>query len=219
MKLPWRTRTEIVAPEPENPPAALPPPVEVHRSPGFEAVLSELPRGGANRVLDLGPVVPENIEFYSGYATGVQVVDAYRDATDAASAVRILDDLAGRYEGSFHLVLLWDILNYLTAAQAGGVVEAISRLCGPEARCMAMVTTSDTMPACPRKYRVVDASHLSYESATSEVLGAPQMTPVAVERVLRGFSIEHAFVLRNGIREYVAIRDAERTETLKRLNV
>ena len=33
------------------------------------------------------------------------------------------------------------------------------------------------------------------------------MTPAAVEEILQGFSIEHAFVLRNGVREYVAIRD------------
>jgi hypothetical protein len=211
MKLPWRTRTQIVAPEPEGTPEA-PPRAEIHRSPGFEAILSELTRRDAIRVLDFGPAVPENIEFYSGFATRVQVIDGFRDTPDAASAVGILKDLARRHTGSFHLVLLWDSLNYLASARAGEVVAAIVPLCRPEARCMAMVATSDTMPASPRRYRVVDASHLSYEESTTEVLGAPQMPPAVVERVLAGFSIEHAFVLRNGIREYVAVRNAAGTK-------
>ncbi len=208
MKLPWRTRTQTVASEPESAPEAQPPRAEIHRSPGLEAVLSDLTRGDAIRVLDLGPAVPENVEFYSAFATRVQVIDAFRDASDAAPAIRILGALAAQHRETFHLVLLWDLLNYVSSAQAADLVEAVVPLCHPEARCLAMVVTSDTMPASPRRYRVVDTSHLSYEESTVEVLGAPQMTPAALERVLRGFSIEHAFVLRNGIREYVATRDA-----------
>jgi hypothetical protein len=212
MKLPWQTRTQTVAPEPESTPEAQPPRAEIYHSPGFEAVLSEFTQGNAIRVLDFGPAVPENIEFFSGFATRVQVIDAFRDGSDPAPAIRILNDLVSRHRGSFHLVLLWDALNYLAAAQAADVAAAVVPLCRPGARCMAMVATSDTMPASPRRYRVVDTSHLSYEGSTSEELGAPQMTPAAVERVLRGFSIEHAFVLRNGVREYVATRDAARTK-------
>ena len=77
-----------------------------------------------------------------------------------------------------------------------------------------MVVASDTMPASPSRYRIVDDCHLTYERSTTEVLGAPQMTPAAVQDLLRGFSIEHAFVLRNGVREYVAKRDAEAAGSL-----
>jgi len=212
MKLPWRTRIKTAVPEPERTPEELPPRAEIHRSPGFEAALADLIRADGIHVLDLGPAVPENIEFYSGFATRVQIIDAFRDVSDPVPAIRILNDLVGRYRGSFHLVLLWDSLNYLAPAQATEVVAAIVPLCRPEARCMAMVATSDTMPASPRRYRVVDANHLSYDGSTSEMLGAPQMTPAVVERVLGGFSIEHAFVLRNGIREYVATRGAAGTK-------
>ena len=177
-------------------------------SPGLEAVLANIPRTGAIRVLDLGPAVPENVEFFSGVATRIQLVDAFREALDGDAAIRILRTLDSEFEEAFHLVLLWDCLNYLSPNQGAHLVETIAGLCRPDARCLAMVFDSDTMPASPQKFRVVDERHLTYESSTTEVLGAPQMTPAAVERVLSGFSIEHSFVLRNGVREYVAIRDS-----------
>ena len=40
-------------------------------------------------------------------------------------------------------------------------------------------------------------------------MGITQLTPASLGRILSGFSIEHAFVLRNGLREFVAVRDAE----------
>ncbi len=207
MKLPWTNRARISEPELEtSQPEALPR-SEVHRSPGLEAVLKGLARGGAVQILDLGPAISDNVDFFAAFAARIQIVDALRESDAACPASAVLSGLGPGSEGGFHLVLLWDCLNYLSPAEGAALVESVLPLCRPDARCLAMVATSDTMPAAPTRYRIVDESHLTYERSTTEMMGAPQMTPAAVQALLGGFSIEHAFVLRNGVREYVAIRD------------
>ena len=119
----------------------------------------------------------------------------------------MVQNLFPEHRGTMDLVLLWDYLNYLTPDQGAALIEAVAPLCRPEAGCLAMVYTSETMSASPVRYRVADRSHLTAERLSTEESGSPQMTPVVVERVLSGFTIEHAFVLRNGVREYVAVRD------------
>lgn len=216
MKLPWKTRTRTSASDPAEHPVEDSPRSEVHRSPGLEAALAGLSRQGAIRILDLGPAVSENVDFFLKFAARIQIVDALGDSFDHGPATGVLRKLAPESEGAFHLVLLWDCLNYLSPADGAALVESVVPLCHPDACCLAMVVASDTMPVSPTRFRIVDESHLTYEQSTTERMGAPQMTPAAVQELLVGFSIEHAFVLRNGVREYVAIRDAAGTETLKR---
>jgi hypothetical protein len=212
MKLPWKTRTQTSVPGPEDHPSEVFPRFEIHRSPGLEAALAGLSRQGAIRILDLGPAIVENVDFFSNFAARIQIVDALRDSVDPEPAIAVLRRLASESEAGFHLVLLWDCLNYLSPAQGAALVSSVMPLCCPDARCLAMAVTSDTMPASPTRYRIVDDRHLNYERSTTDVMGAPQMTPVVMEELLVGFSIEHAFVLRNGIREFVAIRDAAGAE-------
>jgi len=212
MKMPWNSRVQTSAAAPESPPEEREPLSETHSSPGLETIVKGFPRGDGIRVLDLGPAVPENIAFLAGFADKVEVVDALRESLDVRQAVRILQTLVPEHQGTIHLVLLWDFLNYLSPVEGAALVAAIAPLCRPEARCFAMVFTSETMPASPLKYRVADQRHLTYERSSTEVVGSPKMAPVAVERILSGFIIEHAFVLRNGVREYVAMRDAAGTK-------
>ncbi len=213
MKLPWTNRARIPAPDLETSRSEVLPLSQTHRSPGLEAVLEGLARGGAIRILDLGPAISENVDFYAAFATRIQIVDALRESHGAGPATAVVRELAQASDGGFHLVLLWDCLNYLSLAEGAALVQSVVPLCRPDARCLAMVVASDTMPASPTRFRIVDESHLTYERSTTEVVGAPQMTPAAVQERLAGFSIEHAFVLRNGVREYVAILDAEGMKT------
>lgn len=207
MKLPWKTRSGKPKPETARQPEDQGPRIEVHPSPALKVILTELPRDEKIRILDFGPAVAENVSFLAQYAVRIQVVDALRESLDSDLAVRVLDGLVSDHSGIFDLVLLWDHLDYMPPAQGAEIVEAALPLCRPDARCMVQTRTTATMSARPLTYRVRDEKHLVYEWLSREETGAPQMTPAAVEEVLKGFSIEHAFVLRNGVREYVATRN------------
>jgi hypothetical protein len=212
MRIPWRSRVETVSIE-EPPPDPPGPRFEDYSSPGLEEALRGVPDGDTCKVLDLGPAVSDNVEFVSTFASYLQIVDVIsRDpAADVAEGGGVgrlssLRDLAEEHRRSFHLVLAWDVLNYLSTEQAERMIASVADLCHPGARLHAIVFSTDTMAAVPNRYRILDSSRLEYEPGTTDLRGVPSLPPSAVEKLLKGFRIEHSFVLQHGVHEYVAAR-------------
>jgi hypothetical protein len=212
MKMPWRSRVETASPEviPPEPPG---PVIDIYSSPGLEEALRGVPDDGSCRVLDLGPSVADNVEFVSSFASYLQIVDAI-DRDPSASGLegggfgRLsgLQSLFEKHRRSFGLVLMWDVLNYLSIDRAERLLQSVAELCLPGARLHTIVFATDTMAAVPNRYRILYNARLAYESATTELRGAPDLPPAAVQKLLRGFRVEHSFVLQHGVHEYVATR-------------
>jgi len=212
MKLPWRSRVETatieeVLPEPPRPS------FETYTSPGLEEALRGVPDDGSCKVLDLGPSVADNVEFVSSFASYLQIVDAIdrspaTEDTEGAGFGRLstLQGLFGEHRRSFNLVLVWDVLNYLSTDQAERLIQAVAELCLPNARLHVIIFATDTMAAVPNRYRIVDRARLTYEPGTTELRGVPNLPPAAVGKLLKGFRVEHSFVLQHGVHEYVAAR-------------
>ncbi len=209
MKFPWRSRNELEpvfhqeeAPEPE-------PEIQCHRSPGLLGALESLRPDRTSSVLDLGPAVSDNVAFLAERTSRLQIVDALRpgESGDPVSAtLRALEKLEGDRGRAFDLVLAWDLFDYLPKDRTAALVDLLSRLSRPNARLHLIVSGTDTMPVHPARYRIVDAGNLSYEQTTAEKIGSPKQTPALVEKTLDGFHIEHSFVLRHGVHEFVAAR-------------
>ena len=186
----------------------------MHSSPGLKAALETLPSDGSGWVLDLGSAVAGNLEFFSSLVSRVQVADllGFQFRAERASVVDVdgssalLQALEPEYARAFHLVLVWDLLNYLSPERGRTMIEQLTRLCRPDGWIFASVVTSETMPARPSRFRIVGHETLAYETTSDELQGGPQLTPAAVERLIDGFQIEHSFVLRHGYWEYLAVR-------------
>jgi hypothetical protein len=118
----------------------------------------------------------------------------------------VLQSLFDEHRRSFSLVLMWDVINYLSVDQAERLLQSVAELCLPSARLHAIVFATDTMAAVPNRYRIIDSARLAYEPATTELRGAPDLPPAAVQKLLQGFRVEHSFVLQHGVHEYVASR-------------
>ena len=213
MRLPWRTRQQESAVL-DVVREFRPPPIETHSSPGLKEALAGVPSDGSCRVLDLGPAVAGNLDFVSTFSSRIQIADlrvggdpnAAAQASDFERGMQVLRDLVTLSGGTFHLVLAWDLLAYLSSRQADDLIGVLAELCSPEARLYAIVPTTEMMPAVPNRYRIVDEENLVYEPVTTDLRGAPKLPPNSVDRLLEGFEIEHAFVLRHGVQEYVATR-------------
>ena len=212
MKLPWSSGVEtasikVAAPEPPGPR------IETYSSPGLQEAIARVPDDGTCKVLDLGPAVADNVEFVSLFSSFLQIVDvidrspsAYDAGGDGVSRLSSLQTLFKKHRRSFNLVLAWDVINYLSADQAERLIQAVAELCLPDARLHAIVFATDTMAAVPNCYRIVDSARLAYEPNSTELRGVPNLPPAAVEKLLKGFRIEHSFVLQHGVHEYVAAR-------------
>ena len=212
MKLPWRSRVETATPE-EISPETPDPVIDIYSSPGLEEALRGLPDDEGCKVLDLGPSVADNVEFVSSFATYLQIIDAIdRDPLvsdlDGGGFGRLsaLQPLVDQHRRSFSLVLMWDVLNYLSSDQSERLLQSVAELCLPGARLHAIIFATNTMAAMPNRYRIIDSSRLAYEAATNELRGAPNLAPAAVQKLLQGFRVEHSFLLQHGVREYVASR-------------
>ena len=212
MKLPWRSRVETASPDviPPEPPG---PVIDIYNSPGLEEALRGVPDDGSCKVLDLGPSVADNVEFVSSFASYLHIIDAI-DRDPSASGLEgggfgrlsALQSLFDQHRRSFSLVLMWDVLNYLSIDQAERLLQSVAELCLPGARLHAIVFATNTMAAIPNRYRIIDNARIAYEKATTEQLGAPDLPPAAVGKLLQGFRVEHSFVLQHGVHEYVATR-------------
>ena len=212
MKLPWRSSVENASPEVIQPEPPIPV-VDIYSSPGLEEALVGVPDDGSCRVLDLGPSVADNVEFVSSFASYLQIVDAIDRGPPVSDLggggldrLSTLQTLIDRHRRSFNLVLMWDVLNYLSIDQSGRMVRSVADLCLPGARLHAIVFATDTMRAIPNRYRIINNARLAYEPSTTELRGAPDLPPAAVQKLLVGFRVEHSFVLQHGVREYVATR-------------
>ena len=212
MRLPWRSRVET-EPVREVPPEPPRPTTEIYASPGLEEADRTVPGDGTCKVLNLGPSVAANVDFVSKFATYLQIVDAI-DRGPAASErdpggtdrLSSLSTLIESHRRSFNLVLAWDVINYLSVDQAERLVASLAELCLPNARFHAIFFATDTMPAIPNRYRIINDARLAYEAVTTEVRGAPELPPATVAKLLKRFQVEHSFVLQHGVHEYVARR-------------
>ena len=217
MRLPWRRSRIELTEDPEEKEKDIPKPSTLsYRSPGLHAVLAALPSDGLCRVLDLGPAVSDNVEFISSIAELIQIVDIFggeipESGTQIAAVeggLAALRTLCRSKGESFHVVFTWDLFDYLPETMSAEILKALSRLCRPAALLHTIVHATDTMPDMPNRYRILGDDRLAYEPATSDRRGAPNLPPASVARLLNGFHIEHSFVLRHGVREYVAAREA-----------
>lgn len=178
---------------------------EAHAAPGLDLLLTEMPRDRSWRVLDLGPAIADNVAALGPCVAQLYVVDLFRESTGAVPA-SALDALLSGPEGAFDLVLAWDALCYLSPEPAARFVAHLAGLCRRGGRLHALVFAADAMPASPGRYRMLEGGRLRYEPISGDSVGAPQLKPAEVEKLLSGFQVDHAFLLSHGVREYVATR-------------
>ena len=183
-----------------------------HDSPALNEILAGLDPEKPVRVLDLGSALQTNLNFYAAIANGVRIVPLLRNDGLAglqnlepeAFAAR-LDLLLPKDEDSFGLVLMWDLLNYLVEDQPSLLARHLTAVSESGARIHAMTITTPTMPSEPSRYELLEAGRLTYRPTTSRRTNAPDPPPAQIERWLRPFRIERSFLLRHGIREFIAV--------------
>lgn len=214
----WFKKRHDPHPEPEAPPAG--PREEVHTSPALEALVARLERSAPPSILDLGPAVGANVEFFSRFAGRLSIADFHGSlVADETLAVRfhehpaaVLPELLSppREGGRGHdVVLAWDLFNYLTREQMQAVGAHLGRLTRPGAHLLALVATAPEIPAEPRIYRIEEGASLSYTETGSRPRKSPRWVPAELGRSLADFTVDRSYLLRHGVQEYLMLRKGE----------
>lgn len=189
----------------------------VHDSPALAEFFATLDPDRPIRVLDLGPALRTNLEFYSSFASGVRIAHLLRgddlegfrhlDPGPSDLFLSIMERLAPGDEEPFGLILVWDLLNYLVGEQPTVLTHHLAAVAERGARIHAMTITAETMPAEPSCYEFMAPGCLNYRPITRRRTNAPDPPAAQVERWLDPFRITRSFVLRHGVREYLGVFD------------
>jgi len=205
---------------------------EVHTSPALRALVHRLRRSAPPAILDLGPAVGVNVEFFSAFSSRLTIADLHGSlAADERLAVRFseqpepaLSELLSPGEPSpgdsgdssprpgrrYDVVLVWDLFNYLTREQMEALGQHLGRLTRPGAHLLTLVATAPQIPAEPIVYKIDDEDHLRYTIRSSRPRKSPRWAPADLGRSLAGFTVDRSYLLRHGVQEYLMLRKEQR---------
>jgi hypothetical protein len=190
------------------------PPVEQgHRSPGFSLISDYLRAEQKHNVLDLGPALSANIEFFSSLQCKVYVehlstllrklntAPADEEGTDPSEALGELLSFAG--DTRFDVVLAWDLFNYLEPPALDALIARLVRFCNRGTLLFALVCIGKHMPDAPMGITIAAQDRLFYEVASTNTRRCPQYSSPVLLKKLQGFSVVRSYLLQNNIQEYV----------------
>lgn len=178
----------------------------------LKALIEQIGDDSVQGVLDLGPAVGTNVDFFSNRSRNFYVADLLRelekkrlDASDSDIAWDSVfaELLPYEEETRFDVILAWDVLNYLQKYQIEGLARAIQPFCRPGATLYAQIATRKSMPAQPRRYHILSNDRLLYQTPSQAIRPAPLYCEPDLRRMLPGFEVKNTFLLRNGTHEYL----------------
>ena len=192
----------------------------VHNSLGLQALCQRIEGSSSCDVLELGPVLKGNIEFWSQFTPSIYVADLRsslplpalpEDPDDPEVPKQDWRQLVGLPEKrQFDIILVWDLLNYLKISDVSDLIEYLSGFCRPGTVLFMLIFDNPKMPEEIAVYRIVDESRLSYELFSSELGECPRHQPHALTQIMRQFRISNSFRLRNGVIEYLFVYEGNR---------
>jgi predicted TPR repeat methyltransferase len=178
----------------------------------LKALIEQIGDESIQGVLDLGPAVGTNVDFFSNRSRNFYVADLFRelekkrlDASDSDKDWEsvFVELLPYEEETRFEVILAWDVLNYLQKYQIEGLAKAIQPFCKSGATLYAQIATRKSMPAQPRRYHILGSDRLLYQTPGQALRSAPLYCEPDLRRMLPGFEVKNTYLLRNGTQEYL----------------
>lgn len=191
---------------------------QAHRSLGLAALLSHFRPDRKLQVLDLGPAIGSNVEFFSQYGCKLYIEDLYAALSARTPGGSDGEEAGPQFFAEFlplaadtriDVVLAWDTFNYLSRKELGHLVRHLRPFCPPGALVFALISILKQVPAQPMRFRIRDNETLLYEPRTAAQRPAPRFAPAEMNDLFKGFHVDRSFLLRHGIQEYLFQREAE----------
>ena len=158
--------------------------------------------------LDLGPATDQSLRVYGRFARWIRFADLLGDAWPQAGGATptLLHSSLPRSERPYDLVFAWDILDRLLRDDLPHLVQWLADSTVAQARLHLLVRASEHALMTPVRFTLLGVDRIRYEPTGSARLPPSRLLPADVARVLAPFHVAHAFTLKTGFREYVAIR-------------
>jgi hypothetical protein len=178
----------------------------------LKLLFDRLQSGGRHLILDLGPAVGDNVQFFAQLSCKLFIADLYESLFAPASRQpdglrtfrKLLQtDLPTTDGQAVDLILAWDLLNYLEPEYLRVLAESLASYSHRGTQMFAMVATHKEMPAKPTVFRIRDYEHLIFQPDEQWRRPSPRYTEPDLVRGMPGFEVDVSFLLRNGLQEYL----------------
>jgi hypothetical protein len=180
-------------------------------APLFRSLIERMQDDTRRVVLDLGPARPQTVAMLAGCRCRLEIADL-ADGLDGLNAITDPGELRSacaerlpppRAETT-QVVLCWDLLNYLERPALKALMDEISHRLAPGALVHALIVYSTPrMPARPARI-APDAGHrLHIAPLGAGEKNAPRYSPDELSRLMTGYVVERAMLLKNGMQEFL----------------
>jgi hypothetical protein len=183
-------------------------------APLFRGLVERMQDDVRRVVLDLGPARPETVALFSQFRCRLEITDladdldwlnAIKDPGELRAACATL--LPPRRHEATDLVLCWDLLNYLERPALTALTRELLPRLSPGALVHALIFYSlPGMPARPGRVVPADGQRLLHAPTSAAQKPAPRYAPDELTRLMPGYAVERAMLLRNGMQEFLFSR-------------
>lgn len=178
-------------------------------APGVAALLDGVSEDRTHAVLDLGPATGGSLRVYSRFARWVRFVDLFGEGwrpQAQESTAGLLKTVLPQPERPYDLVFAWDVLDQLFPGDRPHLVAWLAGVTAPDARLHVIARGSDEAVMRPLRFTLLDTDRIRFEPTSTARLPPSRLVAADVAKVLAPLHVVHAFTLRTGFREYVAVR-------------
>lgn len=183
-----------------------------HKSLGLNALLDLMRGDRSYSILDFGPAIAGNVQFWSQFPCRLQILDFYRSYQERKETVVREEEpeeavfsalLPFGDETVFDIILAWDVFNYFNQRELEALVRRLNRWCRRGTKLFALISSLPNIPALPTIFRILSREQIIYEIPTRAIRPGPRYQPRDVDKLMTQFIVVKSFLLHNGIREYV----------------
>lgn len=193
----------VLAPEPQ------------HATKALSKFLKYLQARESPALIDLGPVVGSNLNFFGEHlGCRIRVEDLFVDLESHAREGK-LEQLPAFFESRFRQVpesidgiLCWDVFDFLDRPAAQALATAITRLLRPDGALLGVFSTGEARAQVYTKYVVVDEGHLRYRPYPSSRPRQRHLANRDIIKLFEGLRVTDSFLMKNNVREILFRRPA-----------
>jgi hypothetical protein len=201
-----------------RPPAPSPASEPLYATKALKKLLSTLASRETASILDLGPVVGNNLSFF-GEQLGCKIFveDIYAEI-ERHLRTDTLDDLpaflAKRFpqsDGSIDGILCWDILDYLDRPSAQALAAQLTRILRPEGALLGFFGNAQPRDAAATytRYVIADEANLRHRPYPASRGRQAVLANRDIIRLFEGLRVSDSFLMKNNIREILFRKPAD----------
>jgi hypothetical protein len=159
-------------------------------------------------LLDLGPVVGENVSFF-GEKLGCKIfvedifadLDRHVRAANLKALPAFLEKRFTQESGTVHGILCWDLIDHLDRPSAQALASQLTRVLGSDGALLAFFSTAPSRDARYTKFIIVDEMNLRHRSYPAANTRQANMPNRDILRLFPTLHVSDSFLLQNNQRE------------------